>query len=228
MTKKKQEAPESASDARITAEEFGTWLPASVAINTVIKGTGDWTTASSSMLQRLGDGLIRSCAEHAIEFREGETEGMKSLVSIPLHVWQFLSDEPQAAFADYWRTNDAIVQIPDSHSPLDIVLKLYGIRMDPSGVQKMVPTQIIQLAAPPASVQPKQSEQANKGGRPRKEFWDDLLIAMFVKIWNGELTPQSQADIERAMLDWAQENGEQLGDTSVKGPAKKLFRSLKQ
>jgi hypothetical protein len=69
--------------------------------------------------------------------------------------------------------------------------------------------------------------EANKGGRPRKEFWDDLLIAIFAQIYEGALTPKSQADLENAMLDWASAHGHQLGETSVKGPARKLFAAIR-
>jgi hypothetical protein len=48
---------------------------------------------------------------------------------------------------------------------------------------------------------------------------------MFARIYES-WTPKSQAELEKAMLDWASEHGHELGDTSVKGPARKLFRAI--
>jgi hypothetical protein len=61
------------------------------------------------------------------------------------------------------------------------------------------------------------------GGAPRKEFWDDLWLAMFERLWLTDWKPKKQAEIEKAMLNWAAENGHSLGPTSVKKPASKLF-----
>ncbi len=39
----------------------------------------------------------------------------------------------------------------------------------------------------------------------------------------GELQVSRQADVERWMLDWAARNGHEIGETSVKAPAKKIL-----
>jgi hypothetical protein len=64
---------------------------------------------------------------------------------------------------------------------------------------------------------------ASKAGRPRKDFWDDLVIATMKAVWEGELQTSKQADVERWMLDWASRNGHAIGETSVKAPAKKIL-----
>jgi len=59
---------------------------------------------------------------------------------------------------------------------------------------------------------------------PRKDFWDDLLIAMFERLWTENWRPKNKTEVENAMLDWAASHGKQLGPTSVKIPAGKLFK----
>jgi len=39
----------------------------------------------------------------------------------------------------------------------------------------------------------------------------------------GELTPKTQADVERAMLDWVNERGETVAESTVRPMARKLF-----
>ena len=60
-------------------------------------------------------------------------------------------------------------------------------------------------------------------GRPPAAFWDELWCAVFGMIWHGELTPKVQADITRAMLDWASENDHPLSEASAKPRARRLF-----
>lgn len=66
-------------------------------------------------------------------------------------------------------------------------------------------------------------EVPNKGGRPRKEWWDNLWCAVWGKIVHGELTPTNQAEIERAMLDWIEDRGESAAESTIKPMAKKVW-----
>lgn len=67
----------------------------------------------------------------------------------------------------------------------------------------------------------------NKGGRPPAAFADDLMCAIWGLIYQGDLKPKNQAEIERAMLDWAAANGQELGATLAREKAQKVFAALK-
>ena len=66
----------------------------------------------------------------------------------------------------------------------------------------------------------------NSGGRPRKEFWDDLWNAVWGQVYHGDLQPKRQADLERAMLEWATANSHELSESSVKPLARKMFATM--
>ncbi|MBV8450889.1 MAG: hypothetical protein JOZ29_01270 [Deltaproteobacteria bacterium] len=67
---------------------------------------------------------------------------------------------------------------------------------------------------------------ANKGGRPRKEWWDDFWIEICRQIWMGDLQPKTQAELERAMFEWVENHrNAEVGETTVKAAAKKLFKA---
>jgi hypothetical protein len=53
------------------------------------------------------------------------------------------------------------------------------------------------------------------------------LIEMCRQLFEGELIPKTQADIERAMHQWISDNGHAAGDTTVRERASKLWRALK-
>lgn len=70
------------------------------------------------------------------------------------------------------------------------------------------------------------SASKNQGGRPPAAFADDLMCAIWGLIHQGDLKPKNQADIERAMLDWAAKNDHELGTTVARGKARKVFAAL--
>ena len=68
----------------------------------------------------------------------------------------------------------------------------------------------------------------NKGGRPRKEWWDDLWCAIWGDVYRGDLKPKSQAEIERAMMDWAIAQDESVSESTLKPSARKMFAELQR
>jgi hypothetical protein len=53
-------------------------------------------------------------------------------------------------------------------------------------------------------------------------MWSAIAVMLFV----GDLKPQRQADIERAMKDWLAVNGLEAGDTPVRERARVLWARL--
>lgn len=66
-------------------------------------------------------------------------------------------------------------------------------------------------------------QPAKKGGRPPADFWDDMWASVAVALFDGGLTPKSQADIERAMADWIEANGHYAADSTIRGRARRLW-----
>lgn len=65
------------------------------------------------------------------------------------------------------------------------------------------------------------------GGRPPQPWWDDLWCAVWGLINQGDFKPETQADVERAMLAWVEMNGHELSETAVKPKARKLLQAYK-
>jgi hypothetical protein len=64
------------------------------------------------------------------------------------------------------------------------------------------------------------------GGRPPKSWWDDLWAEIGKQLYEGDLKPDRQTDIEKAMHDWITKNGHSAGETQVRERARKLFNTL--
>lgn len=83
-------------------------------------------------------------------------------------------------------------------------------------------------ALAPQPFSPPMSLDQNKGGRPRKEWWDDLWCAVWGLAYRGDLQPKNQADIERAMMAWIEERGETASESTIKPLARKMFVEMQR
>jgi hypothetical protein len=54
-------------------------------------------------------------------------------------------------------------------------------------------------------------------------MWCDV----WALIYQGDLKPTSQADVERAMLAWAENNGKPLAEATARPKARKLLKALR-
>ena len=71
------------------------------------------------------------------------------------------------------------------------------------------------------------SPKLPKGGRPPAEFWDQMWAAIATALYAGELQPKSQADLQRAMSEWIENNGYSAAESTVKARARRLWDSLR-
>jgi hypothetical protein len=78
----------------------------------------------------------------------------------------------------------------------------------------------------PSAVKSKAAPSVPKGGRPKADWWDDLWVEICRQIYEGELIPKRQADIERAMLEWVTNRGEDVGATTIRPRASKLWKAI--
>lgn len=67
----------------------------------------------------------------------------------------------------------------------------------------------------------------NTGGRPRAASAEDMLNAVWGRIYDGSLMPGKQADIQNAMLEWLAANRQSLSESTVKDRARKLWQIVK-
>jgi len=64
---------------------------------------------------------------------------------------------------------------------------------------------------------------AKKGGRPTAEFWDDMWAAVAFSLYDGDLVPKSQADVERAMTLWIEGQGHSAAVSTIRARARRLW-----
>lgn len=148
--------------------------------------------------------------------------------------------------AEFWRTGGATLIVPNRNTMVTTfnTYEHFGIRFEPNGLRRIADDAGIALAfsaqtMPDASLAGDSARTStpprlidmdslpNKGGRPRAEFWDDMLLAVAKSIYDGDFKPRNQADVTRAMQDWIADHGYEGGLTQIKAMASKAFNTFK-
>ena len=64
---------------------------------------------------------------------------------------------------------------------------------------------------------------SSKTGRRPSPFWDDMWASIARDLYEGDLNPQTQADIEAAMLRWIENHGHSAAVSTVRARARRLW-----
>jgi hypothetical protein len=219
--------------ANSPARDFAEWLSPTDALAVAHQAFG--SDATNVIWERLCGGVIKAFATTmSLSMPPSAEPQLNPLPSeIPARYWA--SHFSREGSSNFWRSGDArfFFSANDRRTAHSTVIRCFGIKLDPKGIAQMLGPggikQILQDTPIPAKDQssPLASDTRNRGGRPRKDFWDALWAEMCGQIYEGALIPKRQADIEKAMLDWATNHGHDLSEAGVRPRARILFNRLK-
>lgn len=68
----------------------------------------------------------------------------------------------------------------------------------------------------------------HNGGKPLAKHWDEMWAAIAVQLWTGDLKPETQADVKRAMLEWFTNAEIDIGETAVTQRARQLWQAMER
>ena len=191
------------------SDESDEWISATEAIKLVAAAIGVHQ-APRAICSRAHAGLIKARAARLIV-----GEHIFDDEDIPEDFW-WASDE--AALQQDWRTGDFETWI-DKGIDERLEMKAFGVSFSRHGIETLIaPAVANRDAQPPTPTHP--------GGRPPAEWWDDLWVEICRQLYEGDLQPKKQADIERAMMDWASKRGHQPSEGSIRPRARKLWTAL--
>jgi hypothetical protein len=209
-------------DGKITAEEMVGWYTPIEAAAYAAQIVGS-KAAGDAIWQLLVAGIIEAAASNSsrtVEDYSPTTNTEPSL--IPTRFWRHISK----AGTDLWSAGYARFWLAKGHYGKKTAYQFFGIKLNPHDVHSGLPP------LPPPSPKPPEAEPpltieappVNKSGRPRKDWWDDFWIDICGQIYVGDLKPKRQADLEKAMLDWATNRG---SEATARKTAKKPFIAWK-
>lgn len=219
----------------VTPEAFRDWLTPRQAVQLLDSALGNNSysyISKHTLLQRIRSGLIRTVA--AKSTRSDKPEEIIQLGDIPRDHWSHVQEDDI-----FWTSGDLTYSRRDGARHLYDAIDFgrFDVRFEPESVRAVIaPAEkhvAVQSPKPPQEAQvaepkpPLPAKEFNKGGRPRKDFWDDFWIEICGQIYEGTLRPKTQAELERAMHEWIETKGHEAGETVVKAAARKLFRAWK-
>jgi hypothetical protein len=210
----------------VTLEEIASWYTPRRAAEYAAELVGQFG-ARDAIWNRVTSGLIESAASFGSLEDPGKTPrpGTNPVI-IRVAMWACYS-KPNS---DFWGAGDATFFLPRrSANERGSTIKYFGIKLNPTYVHSTLPAPVDRApgSGEPEARPPLTSEAANKGGAPRKEWWDDFWIEICRQIWEDGLVPNTQADLERTMHDWVASHGHDVGETTIKTAARKLFKAWK-
>ena len=215
---------------QLAAEDIVDWLTPSQAIEILFEVYGDNYLCKDTLLGRLRSGLVEAVAENTVVHGGGISR--YAMHRVYREEWQRIDARDNG-----WITGDFRYE-RRQQSGIDFeTVNNLSVKFEPQGVRDIIknatpkPTRSkwIKPNKPepaPSPISPPVPLQENKGGRPRKEWWDDFWIEICRQIWIGDLQPKTQADLERAMIEWVENHRKgEVGETTIKAAAKKLFKA---
>ena len=186
--------------------------------------------AVTTITRRLSKGLIASrCKRLLTDFLDKEMT--EHFMPVLKGCWS--SDQYRAASHEFWISGDAIFVLR-APGASEIVMHCFGVRFNPEGIADLIPERAVPDARSPLREAPIPTDIAARdatdpvsgAGRPTKAFWEDAIIAVFKRVYDGDLHPKRLADVERALSDWLILNNHDAGETAVRERARRIWIAL--
>jgi len=188
------------------------WISAAATLD-LLKPTMPPLTATQAICSRAHDGVVRARAETYVWGNQSAER-----FNIPKEFWWARGE---AALDQNWKTGDFETWIDQK-----IHLKAYGVSFLRADIEKMIPADASAAQAatsPPGAANP----ERNKGGRPKRDFWEELWVEIARQLYVGDLKPKTQADIESAMHRWISDKGHKpASESTVRDRARMLWRVI--
>ena len=205
------------------AEDISGWLTPRRALEILGTVFESDAIANRELLERLRGGMVRTVCHYTTV--DGQRLKPGVLNQLGSEDWDKIYSNNEV-----WITgthSGSVYRSGDAYQTAKPI-RFFDVRFNPDDINAIVePHQAHQKPVPTSVVPSDMVATPNKGGAPRKEWWDDFWIAICGQIWEGDLKPSSQADLERVMLDWASKHGHGMSETTAKVAARKLFRAWK-
>lgn len=217
----------------------GEWVPARDAALLLMQSYGYRETgAKSAVIGWCAAELVSARCNRAVWVGEGGPRRTEDDVYVPTEFWEKLVRAPPVT-AD-WVSGDFSAYLVDVRAGSGL-LRFFGVSFSKSSLVAQLPPALqLPPASPPSSAvssgtmaapttSPARTPQADSGngaphlgGRPRKDFWEPLLIAVGMAIYDG-FQPGRIADVERWMADWLSTNGFEAGEVAIRQRARAVF-----
>lgn len=212
------------TDSRFTEEDWNGWLTPFQTVQILERtGVGDREQSVNWLKARLRSGEVKAGGWfHKFDDELNHTSSCVAIYKVKTWEYIHLLDWKD----DFW--------ISGSYTPEDLFDTSFDTMRKPkfshwierARFQPRPIEEFCRQADHAASREPKAPPAKSAGGRPPKPFWDQLWPFIAGQLYVGDLKPERQADIEKAMSDWILANGHDAGESTVRRAARALWQAI--
>ncbi len=207
----------------ISADEFEQWLTPRQ-VYKLLGPQWSYDVIRSTLLRMLVHRMLYARAGTLKIMQYDHADQTHHQALVPKEAWD--SNSP-SEHSHFWDNGLFDFPIGEGYSAREF--SCFDVRFDPEVIHRLVETPAgPRLRHATVPVPAPEREPVNRGGRPRNEYWEPLLIEMARQLYEGELLPNRQADVENAMHDWLAANGHKGGETQVRQRARSLWEAIEK
>jgi hypothetical protein len=160
--------------------------------------------------------------------KAGELAGHARTYQVTIEGGPITTERDKALEPDDWNCFDALEPASlmtgivtetgwDSWKRETVTTRMTGLRFSGvmlAGLLETLPTVHLSMGPP------------TQGGRPPANWWEDLIIDIFAKIYRGDLKPERQSHVEDAMNDWLVAHSHSASGSTVRKRARKVWEAV--
>lgn len=198
------------------------WVSARDAVQRIMRATDQAAKeALGSIIAYAKTGQVKARALAVTKqwYREGYGPGRREetgCAAVPVCFWgEFTEKGLWKRFN--WQSGVFEARGFDGGQQLEMALT--GVQFDGRGLDLLDPPRSPRQA-------PISATSKVKTGRPRGDWWEDLIIEIFAKIHWGDLKPTRQSHVEEAMHEWLTARGIPAAVSTVRLRARKLWEAV--
>lgn len=159
------------------------WVSSRGAVDRIMRATGQGAVSSLDSIvayARTGDPRARALVLTEDIHRQGSSKQtrVERDASIPLWFW----DDFTARGSKTFNWQGGVFSGRGFHDGKQMTVTLTGVQFDARGLDLLDP-----------DPKPVEVGRAPSAGRPAADWWDDLLIEMFRRLWEDNWSPRTQA-----------------------------------
>jgi len=210
----------------VSGEEFAQWLRPADAIK-LVDGPNE-AALKAAIFRRLANGQLTAVARHAT-YDDRHKRTSCAIEPIKVYLWRHPWNAQSGGFWDF-----GDISFDDGHPIGGAMVFLDDDPADKYEAKQLIYFSDVRFNPVEFATEferaslPVGAKQSQPAGRPRAAWWEDLLIEMARQLYSGDLKPENQAAIERAMLDWLSMKNIESSESAVRQRARTLFRAISQ
>lgn len=167
----------------------------------------------NAVTKRAEEGIVNAWAD--LLTKQGQSGKAKiPKCPVPVEFWGGRAMIPD------WESGDFTAQVHQNGSEQE--WRAFGVTFERSQIMVMAPPNAGTIASPKQAT----NKNSSKSGRPAGTDWEAVMIELARQLYEGELIPRVQADVEKAIADHLSADGVSMSESTIREHARPLWKAI--